>query len=78
MLHGFVCMVSVSDEVAAVELVHKALPLCGYRIATVDDSLFKIPGWRALLPTQQGKSLRTAVRFGIELTLSNERLKSRN
>jgi hypothetical protein len=67
--HSFVCMTSTTDQTVAIERATSALLSANYLISTLDHDLFEIPSWRLLLPTPQGKSMRAALRYGIELTV---------
>ena len=71
-VHSYICMAATRDLTVALERAHAELTPMGYTIATVDSEPLKLPHWRALLPTDQGRTMRQARRFGVSVVIYTE------
>jgi hypothetical protein len=68
--HAYICVAAETELQRAIEAAHSKAKEIGLAIATVDGSPVRVPGWRSLLWTSQGRKLRKARELGVVLTIT--------
>ncbi len=71
-VHGYICSSTINDRVERLASANELAKTRGLTLKTVDGPEIAVPGWRASLPTQQGRLLRETGRLGTLLILCSQ------
>ena len=71
-VHGYICSTTINDQVKRFTSANELAKTRGLTLKTVDGPEIAVPGWRAWLPSQQGRLLRETRRLGTLVILCSQ------